>query len=59
MADHRTLKSSYELPDITDDPIELVVKVNDKTISCLWVGIQFTMPDESVTFTVLLVQEES
>lgn len=58
MTDHRQLETSYELPTIEDEPMALEIQINKKSIRCLWAGIQFTLPDNSATFTVLLIQEE-
>jgi len=58
MTKHRDIPSSYELPEIEDSAMMVEVQVNDKLLDCVWAGIQFTMPDNSVTFTVLLIAEE-
>jgi hypothetical protein len=49
---------TYELPEIEEEAMLVEVTVDDKQLSCVWAGIQFTLPDDSVTFTVLLVAEE-
>jgi hypothetical protein len=46
------------LPEITDEPLDVVVQANDKVLTCVWGGLQFTMPNVPVTFTILLVKEE-
>lgn len=58
--DHRTLPASYELPDLEDDEVmQLELKIEEHVVQCIWAGIQFTEPDASATFTVLLIQEET
>ena len=49
---------TYELPEVEDEAMLVEVTAGDKQLSCVWAGIQFTLPDDSVTFTVLLVAEE-
>lgn len=49
----------YELPPITDDPIMLQIGWENQSVEALWAGIQFTLPNGSVTFTVLLIPEDT
>jgi hypothetical protein len=49
----------YELPPITDDPIMLQIGWENQTVEAVWAGIQFTLPNGSVTFTVLLIPEDT
>jgi len=58
VTDQRQIGSLYTLPDIDDEPMDVLVQVGDKELDCSWAGIQFTMPDVPVTFTVLLIREE-
>jgi len=59
MSRNAELGTTYELPEIEGEEAMVVeVQVNKKTLTCVWAGIQFTMPDDSVTFTVLFIAEE-
>jgi hypothetical protein len=59
-ADHNTLATSYELPELEDDEVmRLELKIGDHVVQCIHAGIRFTEDDASATFTVLLVQEET
>lgn len=58
VTDQRQLGSLYTLPDVGEEFMDVTVQVGDKELDCVWAGIQFTMPDVPVTFTVLLVREE-
>jgi hypothetical protein len=59
-ADHNTLATSYELPELEDDEVmRLELKIGDRVVQCIHAGIRFTEDDASATFTVLLVQEET
>ena len=58
--DHRQLAAAYELPQLaTDEPMPLQIGWAGQIVPCLWAGISFTLPDRSVTFSVLFVDEES
>ena len=58
--DHKWLDTSYELPEMPEDEaLQLELQINDHVIQCIWAGIQFTEPDASATFTVLLIQDET
>lgn len=54
--DRRHVSSAYTFPDV-DDPISVTIRWQDRVVTCLWVGISFTMPHVPVTFTVLLIDE--
>jgi hypothetical protein len=56
--DQRRVPSVYTLPQV-EDPIPLTIRWQDKVVPCIWAGIQFTMPHAPITFTVLLINEES
>jgi hypothetical protein len=58
MSRNKELGSRYELPEIEGEALQLEVQVNKKLLSCVHAGISFTLPDNSVTFTVLLIAEE-
>ena len=58
VTDQRQLGSLYTLPDVDEEFMDVTVQVGDRELDCVWAGIQFTMPDVPVTFTVLLVREE-
>ena len=58
MTDNNQVQTSYELPEIEDDAMIIEVQVNTKKLECVWAGISFTLPDNSVTFTILLIAEE-
>ena len=59
VTDHRQIEQAYSPPPATgEEPLELTVSWDDQEVECFWAGIQFTMPDGSVTFTVLLAPEE-
>jgi len=49
----------YELPPIEDDPLMLKIGWENQTVEAVWAGIQFTLPNGSVTFTVLLIPEDT
>jgi hypothetical protein len=55
--DSRQLPSAYTFPEV-DSPIPVTIEYDGHVVSCLWAGIQFTMPNAPVTFIVLLVVEE-
>ena len=58
VTDHRQIPQAYTPPKATgENPMELQIKWDDQTVNCFWAGIQFSMPDGSVTFTVLLAPE--
>lgn len=59
LTDHRKLAASYELPDLREGSefMDIEVHVHGETIPCVWAGIKFTMPDNSATFTVLLIRK--
>lgn len=59
VTDHRQMPGMFELPEIDTEPLTLELTINQKSVRCIWGGIQFTLPNGSVTFTVLLVQEET
>lgn len=56
--DKRKLDTYYELPDPGPEPMPVTVDWGAGVYNCWWAGIMFTMPDESVTFSVLFVQED-
>ena len=56
-SDARQLSSLYTLPE-SDEPLLLTVEHDGHVVSCIWAGIQFTMPNAPVTFIVLLVEQE-
>jgi len=56
--DQRQIPSIYSLP-LTVEPMKLVIKWQDKVVSCFWAGIQFTMPHVPITFTVLLIDDDN
>lgn len=58
MTINEAIQSVYELPEIEEEAMMVDVQVNEKRLTCVWAGIQFTLPDNSVTFTVLLIAEE-
>ena len=59
-ADHATLPTSYELPDLEDEEVmQLELKIGDRVVQCIHAGIRFTEDSPSATFTVLLIQEET
>jgi hypothetical protein len=58
--DTRQLPAAYKFPELADNqPIPLQLSWAGQTVQCLWAGIHFTLPDGSVTFSILFVNEES
>lgn len=56
--DHRQLSTLCELPQLQDDAMPLQVSWAGQTVPCLWAGVKFTLPDGSITFMLLFVNEE-
>ena len=58
VTDHRQIPQAYSPPPATgEEPLEMTVQWGDQEVTCFWAGLSFTMPDGSVTFTVLLAEE--
>ena len=54
--DQRKLPAVYTLPEVTE-PMILTITWQQRITRCIWAGIQFTMPNAPITFTVLLIDE--
>lgn len=57
--DHRQLTTAYQFPKLSDgEPIPMQIEWGGQTVKCLWAGLKFDLPDRTVSFTLLLVNEE-